>query len=134
MTLFTIGIDIKGQCSLRLLLAVPEFSLWAQERLKKQNTHENGHNSNCNVLSFKFSLSASCLEALRQTNLTMKERFEGLTAWREKQREERVFLESRLEEARVRMEILTLQNQELSRKIGEKGKPGATMGGLPVRV
>lgn len=135
MTLFTIGIDIKGQCSLRLLLAVPEISLWGQERLKKQNTHEKfNNNSNCNVLSFKFSVSASCLEALRQTNLTMKERFEGLTAWREKQREERDFLESRLEEARVRMQILTLQNQELSRKIGEEGKPGATMGGLPVRV
>uniref|UniRef100_A0A3P8WUX8 Optineurin n=1 Tax=Cynoglossus semilaevis TaxID=244447 RepID=A0A3P8WUX8_CYNSE len=40
-------------------------------------------------------------EALRQTNLTMKERFEGLSAWREKQREERNFLESRLEEATV---------------------------------
>lgn len=64
----------------------------------------------------------------------MKERFEGLTAWREKQREERDFLESRLEEARVHMEILTLQNQELSRKIGEEGKPGATMGGFPVRL
>ncbi|XP_076578383.1 optineurin [Chaetodon auriga] len=63
-------------------------------------------------------------EALRQTNLTMKERFEGLTAWREKQREERDFLESRLEEARTRMEALTLQNQELSRRIGEQGKSG----------
>lgn len=32
MTLFS----IEGQCSLRLLLAVPEFSLWGRERLKKQ--------------------------------------------------------------------------------------------------
>uniref|UniRef100_A0A8C9ZGP2 Optineurin n=1 Tax=Sander lucioperca TaxID=283035 RepID=A0A8C9ZGP2_SANLU len=63
-------------------------------------------------------------EALRQTNLTMKERFEGLSAWREKQREERGFLESRLEEARGRMEELTL---ELSKRTEEEGRTG---GGL----
>lgn len=82
----------------------------------------------------KFSVCVSHSEALRQTNLTMKERFEGLTLWREKQREERNFLESRLDEARVHMEALTLQNQELSRRIGEEGKPGGAMGGLLVRV
>ncbi|XP_037551931.1 optineurin [Nematolebias whitei] len=60
-------------------------------------------------------------EALRQTNLTMKERFEGLTAWREKQRQERDFLEGRLEEARSRMEALTLENQELSKKLEAAG-------------
>ncbi|XP_041819825.1 optineurin [Chelmon rostratus] len=70
-------------------------------------------------------------EALRQTNLTMKERFEGLTAWREKQREERDFLEGRLEEARSRMEALTLQNQEMSRRLGEEAKTGGALGGLP---
>lgn len=83
---------------------------------------------------FKFSVCVSHSEALRQTNLTMKERFKGLTAWREKQREERDFLESRLDEARVRMEALTLQNQELSRRIGEEGKPGGAMGGLLVSM
>ncbi|XP_041636941.1 optineurin [Cheilinus undulatus] len=66
-------------------------------------------------------------EALRQTNLTMKERFEGLSAWREKQREDRDFLESRLEDARSRMEELTLRNQELSKRLGEEGSTG---GGL----
>ncbi|XP_049422661.1 optineurin [Epinephelus fuscoguttatus] len=65
-------------------------------------------------------------EALRQTNLSMKERFEGLSVWRQKQREERDFLESRLEEARGRMEALTIQNQELTKRI-EEGKTG---GGL----
>ncbi|XP_031591545.1 optineurin [Oreochromis aureus] len=69
-------------------------------------------------------------EALRQTNLTMKERFEGLSAWREKQKEERDFLESRLEEARGRMEALTLQNQELSRRLEETGKTGGAVGGV----
>lgn len=65
-------------------------------------------------------------EALRQTNLTMKERFEGLSAWREKQREERDFLESRLEEARGRMEALTQQNQDLSKRLEEAGLAGGS--------
>ncbi|XP_042367588.1 LOW QUALITY PROTEIN: optineurin [Plectropomus leopardus] len=69
-------------------------------------------------------------EALRQTNLTMKERFEGLSAWRQKQKEERDFLESRLEEARGRMEALTLQNQELTRRTEEEGRIGGAAGGL----
>lgn len=69
-------------------------------------------------------------EALRQTNLTMKERFEGLSAWREKQREERDFLESRLEEARGRMAALTLENQELSRRMEVEGKNGGALGDL----
>ncbi|XP_010743731.2 optineurin [Larimichthys crocea] len=66
-------------------------------------------------------------EALRQTNLTMKERFEDLAAWREKQREERGFLESKLAEARRHMEALTLQNQELSQRPGKDGKTGGLM-------
>lgn len=69
-------------------------------------------------------------EALRQTNLTMKERFEGLSAWREKQREERDFLEARLEEARGRMEALTIQNQDLSKKLEETMRAGGTQGGV----
>lgn len=68
-------------------------------------------------------------EALRQTNLSMKERFEDLSAWREKQREERDFLESRLQEARVRIEALTLQNQDLSRGVAGEGKPGGVLPG-----
>ncbi|XP_068443143.1 optineurin [Clinocottus analis] len=59
-------------------------------------------------------------EALHQTNVTMKERFEDLSTWREKQRQERDFLESRLEEARGHMEVLTLQNQELAMKRDER--------------
>lgn len=76
---------------------------------------------------------ALCPESLRQTNVAMKERFEGLAAWREKQREERDFLESRLKEARDRMELLGRQNQERSGKAGEDGKPGGAAGGLQVR-
>ncbi|KAM4712201.1 optineurin isoform 2-T2 [Anableps anableps] len=63
-------------------------------------------------------------EALRQTNLTMKERFEGLTVWKEKQRQEKDFLENRLQEARRCIETLTLQNQELSKKLEVGGASG----------
>ncbi|XP_029521838.1 optineurin isoform X3 [Oncorhynchus nerka] len=58
-------------------------------------------------------------EALKQTNVSMKERFEGLSVWREKQREEKEFLEGRLDEARSRMEALSSHNQELSMKVEE---------------
>ncbi|XP_042167106.1 optineurin isoform X1 [Oncorhynchus tshawytscha] len=58
-------------------------------------------------------------EALKQTNASMKERFEGLSVWREKQREEKEFLEGRLDEARSRMEALSSHNQELSMKVEE---------------
>lgn len=58
----------------------------------------------------------------------MKERFEGLSAWREKQQQERNFLESRLEEARSCMETLTLKNKDLSRKLEEAGRAGCAPG------
>nr|XP_046153280.1 optineurin-like isoform X2 [Oncorhynchus gorbuscha] len=64
-------------------------------------------------------------EALKQTNMSMKERFEGLSVWREKQREEKEFLEERLDEARGRVEALSSHNQELNMKVEElegKGK------------
>jgi len=64
----------------------------------------------------------------------MKERFEGLSAWREKQKKERDFLESRLEEARGRMETLTLQNQDLSKRMEEAVRTGGAPGGGQVRV
>ncbi|KAK2883237.1 optineurin isoform X1 [Channa argus] len=67
-------------------------------------------------------------EALRQTNLMMKDRFEGLSAWREKQREERGFLEIRLEEAQSCLQTLTLQNQELKKRLEEARKAGGAPG------
>lgn len=63
----------------------------------------------------------------------MKERFEALAVWRENQREERYFLESRLEEARVRIEALTCQNQELSGKTGKDGNAEGAARELRVR-
>ncbi|XP_070997971.1 optineurin-like isoform X1 [Oncorhynchus clarkii lewisi] len=58
-------------------------------------------------------------EALKQTNMSMKERLEGLSVWREKQREEKEFLEERLDEARGRVEALSSHNQDLSMKVEE---------------
>ncbi|XP_022527531.2 optineurin [Astyanax mexicanus] len=58
-------------------------------------------------------------EALKQTNLSMKERFEGLTVWKEKQKEERSFLESRLEEARQRVHALDSENELLKKRVQE---------------
>ncbi|KAJ3612012.1 hypothetical protein NHX12_020291 [Muraenolepis orangiensis] len=59
-------------------------------------------------------------EALHQTNVSMKERFEDLSVWREKQREERSFLEDNLEKARGRLEALAAENQELQAKVEEQ--------------
>lgn len=74
-----------------------------------------------------------CAESLRQTNLMMKDRFEDLAVWREKQRGEQDILERQLEEARVHMEALTHQNRELSGKTGEDGNLGGAAGDLGVR-
>ena len=54
------------------------------------------------------------------TNLSMKERFEDLSTWKEKQREERDFLEGKLDEARRRIEALTLDDQEPRSRRGEQ--------------
>ncbi|XP_061770585.1 optineurin-like [Nerophis ophidion] len=60
-------------------------------------------------------------ESLHKTNLLMKERLESLSTWRDKQREEHQLMVTRLEEAGLQMEALTLQNQELSQKLEEAG-------------
>nr|AAH55628.1 Optn protein [Danio rerio] len=64
-------------------------------------------------------------EALKQTNLSMKERFEGLSAWKEKQKEERDFLEQRLEEARTRLNTMDVENEALKNQVRELEKSGA---------
>uniref|UniRef100_A0A8C1WU45 Optineurin n=1 Tax=Cyprinus carpio TaxID=7962 RepID=A0A8C1WU45_CYPCA len=64
-------------------------------------------------------------EALKQTNLSMKERFEGLSAWKEKQKEERDFLEQRLEEAKTRLNAMDSENEVLKKRVEELEKSGA---------
>ncbi|XP_028810703.1 optineurin isoform X2 [Denticeps clupeoides] len=76
-------------------------------------------------------------EALKQTNTSMKERFEGLSAWKEKQKEERDFLEGRLEEAKQRMSILSTENESLKKRFGilsEAGTPGGELETLRAHV
>lgn len=67
---------------------------------------------------------------MRQTNVTMKDRFEGWSAWSKKQWEEQDVLGSKLEEAQVRIEALTLQNQEMSSRLEEAGRVVSALGGL----
>ncbi|CAL8242532.1 unnamed protein product [Merluccius merluccius] len=73
---------------------------------------------------------------LQQTNQAMKERFEGLAAWREKQREDRGFLESSLEKAPGRVDALAAENQELRAKLEElsRGGQAAEMDALCVQM
>lgn len=70
-------------------------------------------------------LSVNPTEALKQTNLTMKERFEGLSAWKEKQKEDREFLEKRLDEARAGLSAVDAENETLKKKVQELEKTGA---------
>ncbi|KAJ8261781.1 hypothetical protein GJAV_G00158330 [Gymnothorax javanicus] len=68
-------------------------------------------------------------EALKQTNASMKERFQGLSSWKEKQKEEREFLEGRLDEAKERVSVLTKCNEELRKKLlALEGSEGAGEG------
>ncbi|MGH0164299.1 UNVERIFIED_CONTAM: hypothetical protein FKN15_052422 [Acipenser sinensis] len=56
-------------------------------------------------------------ETLKHTNTSMKERFEDLASWKEKQKEERDFLEDKLQEAKGRVAALTKRNEEQRKKI-----------------
>lgn len=55
----------------------------------------------------------------------MKERFEGLSAWKEMQKEERDFLEKRLEEAKTKLNTMDAENEMLKKRVEELEKSGA---------
>nr|XP_055046511.1 optineurin [Misgurnus anguillicaudatus] len=63
-------------------------------------------------------------EALKQTNVSMKERFEGLSTWKEKQKEEKDFLEKRLGEAKARLTAADAENETLKKRVKELEKSG----------
>uniref|UniRef100_A0A4W5N3L7 Optineurin n=1 Tax=Hucho hucho TaxID=62062 RepID=A0A4W5N3L7_9TELE len=68
-------------------------------------------------------------ETLQQMNRLIQENRDLKEALKEKQREEKEFLEGRLDEARGRMEALSSHNQELSLKVEElEGGGGAGKG------
>ncbi|XP_024621352.1 optineurin isoform X2 [Neophocaena asiaeorientalis asiaeorientalis] len=62
-------------------------------------------------------------EAMKLNNQAMKGRFEELSAWTEKQREERLFFETQSKEAKERLTALSLENEKLKQDLGKlKGK------------
>ncbi|XP_051890087.1 optineurin [Pristis pectinata] len=54
-------------------------------------------------------------EAIKQTNHAMKERYEELATWREKQREDREYIQQKFEEAKNRLMVLTAENEALKK-------------------
>ncbi|XP_007460968.1 PREDICTED: optineurin [Lipotes vexillifer] len=62
-------------------------------------------------------------EAMKLNNQAMKGRFEELSAWTEKQKEERLFFETQSKEAKERLTALSLENEKLKQELGKlKGK------------
>ncbi|XP_061034464.1 optineurin isoform X2 [Eubalaena glacialis] len=62
-------------------------------------------------------------EAMKLNNQAMKGRFEELSAWTEKQKEERLFFETQSKEAKERLTALSLENEKLKQEVGKlKGK------------
>lgn len=62
-------------------------------------------------------------EAMKLNNQAMKGRFEELSAWTEKQKEERQFFEIQSKEAKERLMALSQENEKLKEELGKlKGK------------
>ncbi|XP_059953712.1 optineurin isoform X1 [Mesoplodon densirostris] len=62
-------------------------------------------------------------EAMKLNNQAMKGRFEELSAWTEKQKEERLFFETQSKEAKERLTALSLENEKLKQELRKlKGK------------
>lgn len=49
----------------------------------------------------------------------MKGRFEELSAWTEKQKEERLYFETQSKEAKERLTALSLENEKLKQELGK---------------
>ncbi|XP_030688329.1 optineurin isoform X1 [Globicephala melas] len=68
-------------------------------------------------------------EAMKLNNQAMKGRFEELSAWTEKQKEERLFFETQSKEAKERLTALSLENEKLKQDLGKlKGKTERSFG------
>ncbi|KAF0882998.1 optineurin isoform X1 [Crocuta crocuta] len=62
-------------------------------------------------------------EAMKLNNQAMKGRFEELSAWTEKQKEERLFFETQSKEAKERLMALSHENEKLKEELGKlKGR------------
>ncbi|XP_041110715.1 optineurin-like isoform X2 [Polyodon spathula] len=71
-------------------------------------------------------------EALKHNNTSMKGRFEDIASWKEKQEEERDFLEDKLQEAKECVTALTIHNEEQRKKIQmfEGNRPETSQGSV----
>ncbi|XP_053428430.1 optineurin isoform X2 [Nycticebus coucang] len=68
-------------------------------------------------------------EAMKLNNQAMKGRFEELSAWTEKQKEERQFFETQSKEAKQRLMALSHENEKLKEELGKlKGKSERSFG------
>ncbi|XP_065409367.1 optineurin isoform X3 [Chrysemys picta bellii] len=56
-------------------------------------------------------------EAMKIHNQAMKDRYEELSVWREKQKEEREFYESKFKEAKHCLQVKCLENEELQKQL-----------------
>lgn len=60
---------------------------------------------------------------MKLNNQAMKGRFEELSAWTEKQKEERLFFETQSKEAKERLMALSHENEKLKEELGKlKGR------------
>lgn len=57
------------------------------------------------------------IEAMKLNNQAMKGRFEELSAWTEKQKEERLFFETQSKEAKERLMALSHENEKLKEEL-----------------
>nr|XP_020653449.1 optineurin [Pogona vitticeps] len=67
-------------------------------------------------------------EAMRQHNQAMKDRFEELSAWREKLKEEREFYETKFKEARQCLATKCVENEALKKELQTLEEKGQTNG------
>ncbi|XP_067393400.1 optineurin isoform X3 [Emydura macquarii macquarii] len=57
------------------------------------------------------------LKAMKMHNQVMKDRYEELSVWREKQKEEREFYESKFKEAKCYLQAKCIENEELQKQL-----------------
>lgn len=68
------------------------------------------------------------LEAMKLHNQVMKDRYEELSTWREKQKEEREFYELKFKEAKQCLQAKCIENEQLQQQLQSlKEREGAEM-------
>lgn len=73
-------------------------------------------------------VSGYCLEAMKLHNQAMKDRYEELSIWREKQKEEREFYELKFKEAKQCLLAKCIENEQLQQQLQTlKEREGAEM-------